>query len=130
MPFDTIAFTNRFQVRRPVISEDDIQMHRRPKYFELYIREECPAEAVSFIRAVIVNHGLMNDVIEKMNYMIEEKDIYSSDYVLPKGGDIAVIPLGVYEYTHASYAINLFRRPDGFWINMTTEHIITPAFKW
>ena len=117
-----------FQVRRPTISEDDIQMQRRPKYFERYIREECPAEAIAFIRAVILNHGLMDDVIERMNHMIEE-NIYS-DYVLPKGNDIAIIPIGMYEYTHASYAINLFRRPDGFWVNMTTEHIITPAFKW
>lgn len=128
MPFDAIAFTNRFQVRQPTISEDDIQMHRRYKYFEQYIREECPAEAVSFIRAVIVNHGLRDDVIEKMNYMIEN-DIYS-DYVLPKGDDIVDIPIGDDMYKHASYAINLFRQPNGFWVNMTTEHDITPAFKW
>ena len=128
MPLDTVAFANNFLVRRPTISEDDIQMYRRNKYFERYIREECPAEAITFIRAVIVNHFLMNDVIEKMNYMIEE-DIYS-DYVLPKGDDIADIPIGEHIYQHASYAINLFRRHDGFWVNMTTEHIITPAFKW
>jgi len=103
-------------------------MHRRYKYFEQYIREECPAEAVSFIRAVIVNHGLRDDVIEKMNYMIEN-DIYS-DYVLPKGDDIVDIPIGDDMYKHASYAINLFRQPNGFWVNMTTEHDITPAFKW
>jgi hypothetical protein len=128
MPFDTIAFTNRFQVRQPTIPEDDILMYRRYKYFKHYIREECPAEAVSFIRAVIVNHGLMDDVIEKMNYMIEE-DI-DSDYVLPKGDDVAMVPIEGHVYKNASYGINLFRCPDGFWVNMTTEHNITPAFKW
>lgn len=125
MPFNAIAFTNNFQVRQPTILEDDILMYRRYKYFERYIREECPPEVVAFIRTVINNHGLMNDVIEKMNYMIEE-DIYS-DYVLPKNEADRVI---IDEYTRVSYAVNLFRRPDGFWINMTTEYAITPAFKW
>lgn len=128
MPFDAIAFANKFQVRQPTISEDDIQMYRRSKYFEQYIREECPAGTVSFIRAVIVNHGLMEEVIEKMNIMIED-EIYS-DYILPKGDEVVIVPIRENLYRHASYAINLFRRPDGFWVNMTTEHSITPAFKW
>ena len=125
MPFNAIAFLNNFQVRQPTISEDDILMYRRPKYFERYIREECPPEIVLFIRTVIVNHGLMDDVIEMMNHMIEKGEY--SYYVLPKNEADRVI---IDEYTHVSYAINLFRRPDGFWINMTTEHAITPAFKW
>jgi len=125
MPFNAIAFLNNFQVRQPTISEDDVLMHRRSKYFERYIREECPPEVVAFIRTVIVNHGLMDDVIEMMNHMIEKGEY--SYYVLPKNEADRVI---IDEYTHVSYAINLFRRPDGFWINMTTEHAITPAFKW
>jgi hypothetical protein len=128
MPINVIELINNFQNRQPTISEDDVLMYRRPKYFRRYIQDECPAALVQFIRTIIRNHGLENDVIEKMNFMIEENIM--SDYVLPHNQDRVNIQLGGYDYVHVSYAINIFHINNEFWVNMTTEQTIKPAFRW